>query len=365
MASNIERVQSEVADQEVALQSGYDILTYPADFTLEVLVQKWKKGDILIAPGQRRFIWSQARASRLIESFLIGLPVPPVFFYQETGTNKLLVVDGQQRLRSIVYFFSGKFGDKDGDPVFNLLGLNEKSRFYETTYHQLKDSDQESFNKFINSVMRSFVVKQLDPKDDTSIFEMFERLNTGGVSLTPQEIRNCIYQCPLNELLDELNKYEPWRRIVGGPPDRRMRDAELILRFMALRWGKAYRKPMKKFLNNFMEEHKKTPRKNLEPFEQEFKATARCVVEFLGEKPFHVRRGLNAAVYDSVFTAFSKHLDIVNRDHVTKKIRRNIANSFKHLIHKDTEFTEWTISATTDQDIVPKRLARAEEALFG
>jgi len=97
MPTRIEKVASEKEDQEVALQSEYDILTYPADFTLEVLVKKWEKNEIAIAPGQRRFIWSQARASRLIESFLIGLPVPPVFFYLESGTNNLLVVDGQQR----------------------------------------------------------------------------------------------------------------------------------------------------------------------------------------------------------------------------------------------------------------------------
>jgi hypothetical protein len=84
----IEKLQSEAADEEVALQFGYEILTYPADFTLEVLVQKWNKGDIKIAPGQRRFIWSQARASKLIESFLIGLPVPPIFFYQERGDKQ-------------------------------------------------------------------------------------------------------------------------------------------------------------------------------------------------------------------------------------------------------------------------------------
>ena len=357
----IESVASEIADEEVALQSGYDILTYPADFTLEVLVQKWKKGDISMAPGQRRFIWSQARASKLIESFLIGLPVPPVFFYQERGTNKLLVVDGQQRLRSIVYFFSGRFGDEDGDPVFNLVSLSDKSKFFEQTYHQIKDSNQEAYNKFINSVLRSFVVKQLDPADDTSIFEMFERLNTGGVTLTPQEVRNCIYQCDLTQIITELNFYPPWRKVVGGAPDKRMRDAELILRFMALRWGGTYKKPMKKFLNDFMEAHKKTPKAKMKNFEEEFKKTAVGVVETLGDKPFHVRRGLNAAVYDSVFTAFSNNLALVEKP----QTRRRISDRYKQLITKDDEYREWTISATTDQDIVPKRLRHAEQKLFG
>src|SRR5258707_743243 len=82
------------------------------------------------------------------------------------------------------------------------------------------------------------------PADVTSIFEMFERLNTGGVTLTPQEVRNCIYQCDLTQIIADLNLYPPWRKVVGGAPDKRMRDAELILRFMALRWGGAYKKPM-------------------------------------------------------------------------------------------------------------------------
>src|ERR1035438_5222405 len=81
-----EEIPSEQQDSEVSLR-GYEILSYPADFTLEVLVGKWKKQEINIPPLQRRFIWSQVRASKLIESFLMGLPVPPVFFYQERGTR--------------------------------------------------------------------------------------------------------------------------------------------------------------------------------------------------------------------------------------------------------------------------------------
>jgi hypothetical protein len=363
MPTRIEKVASEKEDQEVALQSEYDILTYPADFTLEVLVKKWEKNEIAIAPGQRRFIWSQARASRLIESFLIGLPVPPVFFYLESGTNNLLVVDGQQRLRSIVFFFSGKFGDAKDDPVFNLVGLNEKSRFYEKTFRQLKTDNREAFNKFVNSVLRSFVVKQLDPKDDTSIFEMFERLNTGGVSLTPQEIRNCIYQIPLTQLIFALNKFPAWRKIVGGTPDKRMRDSELVLRFLALHWGGPYKKPMKKFLNDFMELNKKASAARLKEFETAFKKTATGIVETLGPRPFHVRRGLNAAVYDSVFNAYANNLPIVDKPHLSQETKRKLSSRFRRLI-KDRKFEEWTISHTTDQDIVPSRLARAEKTLF-
>ena len=158
-----EAIPSEEQDSEVSLR-GYDILSYPADFTLEGLVIKWDKAEIIIPPLQRRFIWSQLRASKLIESFLMGLPVPPVFFYQEKDTNKLLVVDGQQRLRSIVYFFKGQFGDAQTDQAavpFNLMGLDEKSPYFEKTYKDLEESDEKAFNKLKNAVLRSFIVKGL------------------------------------------------------------------------------------------------------------------------------------------------------------------------------------------------------------
>src|ERR1700733_8113686 len=184
----LERIASEEEDSEVSLR-GYEILTYPADFTLEVLVDKWNKKEIKIPKLQRRFIWTQAQSSKLIESFLMGLPVPPVFFYQDRVDNKLLVIDGQQRLKTIVFFFSGVFGDtKGGEKAssFNLVALDPKSPYAGTTYEQLKDNDVAAFNKLQNSVLRSFVMKQLDPDDDTSIFQVFERLNTGGVVLQGQ-----------------------------------------------------------------------------------------------------------------------------------------------------------------------------------
>jgi len=131
-AQLLDRIPSEEEDREVSLKP-YEILTYPADFTLEVLVDKWKKKEIQVPPHQRRFVWTQTQSSKLIESFLLGLPVPPVYFYQDRKANNLLVVDGQQRLRSIVYFFSGVFGEAGTGKKkssFNLVGLQEnRARF--------------------------------------------------------------------------------------------------------------------------------------------------------------------------------------------------------------------------------------------
>jgi uncharacterized protein with ParB-like and HNH nuclease domain len=355
----IQRIPSEVLDNQVSLK-GYDILTYPADFTLEVLVGKWQKGEIKNPKLQRRFVWNQIRASKLIESFLMGLPVPPIFLYLDRD-NKLLVVDGHQRLASIAYFYSGEFGERKTGvtPVpFELIGLDEKSPYLLATYEKLKLENDAAYQKLNNSVMRSFVVKQIDPQDDTSIFQIFERLNTGGVFLRPQEIRNCIYEGPFNTALNALNKYDSWRKIFGSTfEDKRKRDAELILRFFALFHKSPYKRPMKKFLNDFMEEHRRATPEELEILEDLFKQTTDAVLRALGPKPFNLTTGMNAAVYDATFVAFARNLNNVTAHH---KLREK----FEELKGNKT-FLKLVSQHTTDEDNVPKRIRKANRALFG
>jgi uncharacterized protein with ParB-like and HNH nuclease domain len=385
---DIAPVKSEADDNETPLRP-YEILSFPADFTLEVLVEKWKKGEIKSPRLQRRFIWPIERASKLIESFLLGLPVPAIFVYQDRDDNSLLIVDGHQRLRSIIYFFSGWFGD-DNDPKrepFKLTGLNDKSPFRGFDIERLKNTDPASMNRLKNSVLRAFIMKQLHPQDDTSIIEVFERLNTGGVTLQGQEVRNCIYEGAFNEQLKKFNKNDDWRKILGTVvEDKRMRDVELILRFLALFFNiNNYEKPMKGFLNKFMKANRRAPeeQKNdtaakkksiakkqkdfaarMGEFENLFTRTAKAVVKYLGSKPFHVRRGLNAAVFDSVFTAFARHLDELDLEKPSAAKIKKAESNFRRLL-QDAEYIKSISSATTDKDVVPQRLNKAEEFLFG
>src|SRR5438094_9024770 len=101
----IEPIQSEIDDSESS-PPVFEITAYPADFTLDGLDQKLKSGDIKIPPFQRGFVWNLPQSSRLIESFMMGLPVPQIFLYTDEE-QKLLVVDGQQRLKTVSYFFEG------------------------------------------------------------------------------------------------------------------------------------------------------------------------------------------------------------------------------------------------------------------
>lgn len=358
----LEPITSEKEDEQESLPV-YEILTYPADYTLEVLVEKWAKKQILVPTLQRGYVWNQAQASRLIESFLLGLPVPPVFLYQRRKDSALLVIDGHQRLKTIFYFFSGLFGEAraKGTRPFVLVGLHPKSPYLDQTYQSLKENNAQAFNRLNNSVLRAFLMRQIEPEDDGSIFQVFERLNSGGVALNGQEIRNCLYDGSFNALLKKLNALQEWRLILGRKrPDARMRDVELILRLIALlNDGKNYKHPMKQFLNNFIKAHKDLEDGETQHFTKQFTDTAKTIVKSLGEKPFHIHRGLNAAVCDSVFISFARHLGD------TKGFERpGMKDRFKELV-KDEKYAEWTTKATTNDEVVPNRINKADKTLFG
>lgn len=354
----LEPITSEDEDYESA-PPDYQISTYPADFTLEVLHKKWKEdekeSEILIPNFQRRFVWKQVQASKLIESFLVGLPVPPVFLYTERRSQKFLVIDGQQRLKSIFYFFEGYFGPEIQGvrKVFRLSGLSPESPFNQKTFDDLREEDQ---RKLKNSVLRAFVVQQLDPADDTSMYHIFERLNTGGTLLTNQEIRNCVYHGSFIAFLNEINAYPLWRRILGKEaPDSRKKDIELLVRFFALRDVSVYRRPMKDFLSTFMKKNRDASPNVLKTSRDIFERTCKSVILALSDKPFHIRAGLNAAVFDSVMVAFSNHLENIPTD---------IRDRYGCLV-QDEEFASNIRNSTTNDETVRERFNKAEAVLFG
>ncbi|MEA1958501.1 MAG: DUF262 domain-containing protein, partial [Chloroflexota bacterium] len=201
----IEEIESEEEDKDSGVPI-YKIACYPSDPTLAVLYDKWVRGEIEIPKLQRGWVWKHVQASRLIESFLLGLPVPAIFVYKEQS-QKQSVIDGQQRLRAIWGFFEGKLPD---DTDFYLKGVSPQweGKYYETL------TEAERF-RLRDSVLRVMVVEQMNPEDNTSVYHIFERLNTGGTILTPQEVRNCVYHGQFNDLMMELNKNKTWRYIFG------------------------------------------------------------------------------------------------------------------------------------------------------
>lgn len=351
----LEEIESEEIDLE-STPATYEVITYPADFTLEGLVSKYRKGSMTVPGFQRNFVWNIKQASRLIESFLLGLPVPAIFLFTDEVNNEQLVIDGQQRLMSVVYFFDGYFGDADKGgrrKVFKLTGLNEKSPYHNKTYAELEESDHAAFNKLNDSVLRAFVVKQITPNGNTSVYHIFERLNTGGMQLVGQEIRNCVYHGPFNNLLCELNKYENWRKIFGNStPHKRQKDVELILRFFSFfEKGEEYERPIKDFMSNFMRENQHIDHEKEVAFAALFTSTCDKIITNLGERPFHIWSGLNVAVFDSVFTTLAKC-----------GFPDDIASRFDSL-KEDETFVKGVRGATADESIVELRMNLAKKYL--
>ena len=238
--------ETDTAEEEAVERLHFDISSYLADYTVKVLVEKWKDKQLVIPDFQRAYVWNMPMASKLIESFLLGLPVPQVFLYKDRSSGKLLVVDGHQRLSTIAQYYSGQFRDRR---LFRLTGVHE--RWQGKRYTDLEEPDRLRLD---DSPLRSIVVQQLDPDDNESIYLIFERLNAGGVKLNPMEIRRTVFHGPAIELIERLNMDAAWRELLGqATTDPRLRDLELVVRVLALSQGwNEYTKPMKTFLTTYL-----------------------------------------------------------------------------------------------------------------
>jgi uncharacterized protein with ParB-like and HNH nuclease domain len=348
----------EEEQEEETVSINYDIASYPSDFTLAGIVQMWKDKDIVIPDYQREFVWSINQASLLIDSFLCGLPVPPVFFYID-DKNKNLVIDGQQRILSVAFFLEGFFGEESSQgkrKVFRLSGLDSKSPYGNKTF---EDLDEPLQRKLKQAVLRAVNIRQLNPVgESTSAYHIFERLNTGGTPLKPQEIRNCVFRGELNKLFKNLNKNENWRKILGKPNiDKHQKDIELILRIFSL-VGAAdeYEKPMKEFLNKAMLKHDKGDTNKAKNFLIAFEKVVEVVVNSIGEKPFHLRGPLNLAALDSVMSVLIENY---------KKVDSLNLNDRYTKLKLDKDFDEHTKFNTTDSKTVTGRISKVKEILLG
>jgi len=329
----------------------YAITSYGADYPVDSLVQRLDRDVIFVPEFQRKYVWTLKQASRFIESLLLGLPVPGVFFAKESDSGKLLIIDGQQRLRTLQYFYTGLFKGKE----FALT--NVQSRYEGRTFKTLEKEDQ---LRLSDSVIHATIIKQDEPSNDqSSVYHIFERLNTGGTLLQPQEIRVCIFHGPFADLLEELNEVQDWRAIYG-PSSKRLKDQELILRFLALLFfAEKYSRPMAGFLNKFMGENRKLEKTEKKQITQAFVPTVAVINETLGRKAFRPERALNAAVCDSVMVGLARRLE---RKQLQKP--KQFATAYTHLLG-DKEYMSAIKTGTADEPNIKLRLKKATEAFAG
>jgi len=353
----------DIDEREEVVPLHYGITSFGADFPVDSLVRRLDTGDIFIPAFdpevsdtdanivgfQRDFVWSKTQCDRFVESLLLGFPVPGIFLVQ--GSNDVyLVLDGQQRLRTLQAFYKGTLREK----TFRLQSVQE--HFRSLTYETLPADVRRRLD---NSIIHATVVKQEQPSEDQSgIYMVFERLNTGGTLLQPQEIRVALFHGPLIELLRRLNDDADWRALCG-PRSKRLKDQELILRFFAFRAnGDNYRAPMKDFLNHYTGWNRNLQHESADDLTTAFTATVRTIREQLGDAAFRLVRAVNAAVLDSVMTAVAEGVE-------AGSLRTGAAlqESFRTLM-ADAEYRQSVERATAREEQVATRLSRAREHLL-
>ncbi len=270
-------------------------------------LHKWlSRGNLVIDPEwQREYVWDNKRASRLVESFLIDLPIPVVYL-AANAENRFEVIDGVQRLTSMFRFFDNKYA---------LKGLEIRR---DLNNEKFQDLDASLQFKLEAATVRTFELAADTDKD--LMFLIFERLNTGGVALADMEIRNCLYRGALNNLLKRLAQDDNFRKATNQKNlQLRMVDRSLVLRFLAfyqMTYMKA-RKGIKAFLNEFLQTYRNAPEAQLQDFEDKFRRAMRVSFTVFGKDAFRLRQKrdgsnmkefasrINASIFQVVSVSFT------------------------------------------------------------
>lgn len=308
------------------------IVTEQARYPLNTIAAMVESDDYELNPEfQRRHRWDVPKKSRLIESFIMNVPIPPIFLYEDRFSH-YEVMDGLQRLTAIHDFYRDRFA---------LDGLSEWRELNGRTYSQLPDQIKRGIDR---RYLSSIILLQETAKSEEEALRLkqlvFERINSGGVKLEPQEARNAIYNGPLNKLCIELarNRFlcrmwdipEPTpgelsfgdisRDLLENESYRRMDDVELVLRFFAYRQRLTHQKgALKDYLDRFLKHGNLLPRVVLDRYRELFEMTVQLVFNTLGSTAFHLWRHRSTGwswysrnttvLYDPIMFVFSQNLD--------------------------------------------------------
>lgn len=374
----------DLADEEHQIAE-YDLTSSPNDFNVTTINSFIESGAVIIPGFQRNYVWDIKRASKLIESLLIGLPVPQIFLYEESR-NRFLVIDGQQRLMTIYYFIKQRFPRKNKRSalrrIFAEHGRIPLEVVHDDAYfskfdlqlpetapgrpNRLSGLSYETLGEYRTSfdlrTIRNVIIKQNVPQDDnSSIYEIFNRLNSGGVNLSPQEIRASLFHSDFYSMLYRLNIADEWRSTLGvEEPDIHMRDVEILLRSYAmLLQGMEYKSSMTKFLDAFSNVAKQFVPTRTEYLKELMLSFLRAA-KGLPAGAFHSDVGkFNISVFEAVFAAVAG--DNVRSDAL---VEAPVDGDKLLRLKADPEFLSASQKQTTNKGNVLKRLGRAR-SIFG
>lgn len=329
------------------------------DFDVDGLVRRLRSGDIKVpqfghndpviesAGFQRGFVWTRSQMDRFIESLLLGFPIPGVFFVRQRD-RRYLVLDGQQRLLTLQAFYEGLHRGRE----FSLANVAEE--FEGLTYKTLP----EELRRTLDNTFIQATIVDTDGSTESleAVYQIFERLNSGGTQLTPHEIRVALYAGPLVDLIEDLNRNEDWRALYGSR-SARVRDQELILRVLAFFLaGDEYSRPLKVFLNKFAGDHRDATSSGIRVASELFRMASRTLVEGPGQSALRkASTQVNAAQTEAIYVGLMRRLE-------RGPVHASDLSAAVEALRNDTEFNAATTRATADEEPVATRLRLATDA---
>lgn len=329
------------------------IFSDKSDPSVHELYIRYKEGDLILQPDfQRQFVWDVIKCSRLVESAILEVPLPMIYLSEEADGREA-VIDGQQRLTSFFKFLDAEYALRSLAVLSDLNG----SRFV--------DLDRLIQNKIKRCSIRVTTIKK--ESSEELRFEIFERLNTGAMALNDQELRNCIYRGPYNELLRELSQGPEFRAAVGiKRVEKRMRDVELVLRFAAFFHASylSYKPPIRRFLNDDMKRYRMISPSDEKDLRSAFKNSVAIIRSLFGEHAFRrLYRGsaeahgggwekttFSASLFDVLMYSFA-HRD----KNLVYRHLDEIREAFLDLMTQNDEFIETIERGTSNKSMITKR----------
>lgn len=374
----------EVQDEETSIIS-YDISVIPNDFNVMTINSLIESGVISMPTFQRNYVWDRKRASRFIESLILGLPIPQIFLYQ-VDRNKYSIIDGQQRLLTVYFFIKQRFPrsgkrtflrkifDENGKIPEAVLSNNEYFQDFKLQFAKLESGEPHPLNNrkyytldvaqksaFDLMPIRCMSIRQNKPEDNGSIYEIFSRLNTGGLNLSPQEIRGCLYRSEFYKLIYDLNSEIRWRELIGKrEEDDKFRDVEILLRSYALLYdGASYTGAMIRFLNRFSKEAQTFDAGKIEECKMIFYDFLN-VCSSIEKKDFQTKTGsFNVSLFDAVFVTVARKI-------LTEGVEKaSITQAAFDALKSDEQFKSAITHSTSHVESVKTRLRLACKYLYG
>ena len=320
--------EAEGEGDEECLENDLDeIDVKDAHYSFYDYLRKIQDGQIILNPDfQRNKVWKVVQKSQFIESAILGLPLPPIYFKKD-NMSKLVIVDGLQRTTAIQEFMGNQL---------RLEGLETMKKLNGYTFQELKESKTlEAYaTRVEDNQLFCYILQKSVPM--SIVYDIFNRINTGGTKLSRQEIRNCLFIGNSTRLVKRLSENPVFRSAIdNGISKDRMKDREAVLRCLAFRildYDKEYSWSMDSFLEKAMREMNNMSEIKIQDLENEFLKVMKQLTDVFGKRNFRIydeytRGRINIAVMESVYWSVCKATDrrfLINKEDMIKRYEKMI-----------------------------------------